>query len=61
MRELKKLNTFENLGIYFNVEYFCNGKLISEDLIPNGQNILVDKQNVEEYVYKRYFNILLSK
>ena len=53
MRELKKLKDFENLGIFFNVEYLRNEKLVSEDLIPNGSNIQVDSKNLDQYISKR--------
>ena len=53
MKELKKLKDFEDLGIYFNVEYLRNGKLVSEDLIPNGSNIQIDSKNIDQYISKR--------
>ncbi len=53
MKELKKMERLDDLGIFFNIEYVVNGKLVSEDLIPGGSLIPVDKQNIDEYIFKR--------
>lgn len=50
---MKKIEKLDDLGIYFNVEYILNGKLVSEDLIPNGSSIHVSKENLDEYIKKR--------
>ena len=50
---MKKIEKLDDLGIYFNVEYILNGKLVSEDLIPNGSTIHVAKDNLDEYIKKR--------
>lgn len=51
---MKKFEKLDDLGIYFNLEYILNGKLVSEDLIPNGSSIHVSKENLNEYIQKRY-------
>lgn len=50
---MRKIEKLDDLGIYFNVEYILNGKLVSEDLVPNGSNIHVSKDNLDEYINKR--------
>ncbi len=50
---MKKIENLEDLGIYFNIEYILNGKLASEDLIPNGRSIHVTKENLDNYIIKR--------
>ena len=50
---MKKIENLDDLGIYFNIEYILNGKLVSEDLIPNGNTIHVSKDNLENYILKR--------
>jgi len=50
---MKKIAKLDDLGIYFNIEYILNGKLVSEDLIPNGSQIHVTKENLDQYIAKR--------
>jgi hypothetical protein len=61
LNNLKKLKEEEGDtdNIAFCELYFCNdykddkGNLITKDLIPNGQNILVTKKNLDFYIEKR--------
>lgn len=39
------------------MDFYKNGKLISEELTPNGSTIKVNKDNLEEYVTKMVENI----
>lgn len=50
---MKKIQNLDDLGIFFNIEYILNGKLVSEDLIPNGSSIHVNKENLDDYIIKR--------
>ncbi len=50
---MKKIDKLDDLGIYFSIEYILNGKLVSEDLIPNGSRIHISKENLDEYIKKR--------
>jgi len=58
---MKKFEKLDDLEIYFNVEYILNGKLVSEDLIPNGSTIHVSKENLNEYIKKRYIILEINK
>jgi hypothetical protein len=42
-----------DLDVYFVVQYDLNGKLVSDELIPDGSNILVTNNNFNEYIKKR--------
>jgi hypothetical protein len=54
---LSKLKAYkeslEDFEIYFCVEYECGGKIVSEELVPNGSNIKVTQHNLDDYITKR--------
>ena len=59
LEKIKNMENVEDLEIYFNIEYVDNkGKLISEDLITNGSNIKVTKNNLDYYIETRINNII---
>jgi hypothetical protein len=43
-------NDAEDLDIRFSVDEIVNNESVEYELIPNGANILVTKDNAEEYV-----------
>ena len=53
MKQLETTDDLENLGIYFIIDSEKNSKIVSEELIENGCNILLNKNNFPLYVSKR--------
>ena len=52
--ELKKNgDDLLSLELYFSIQYYENKKLITDELIQNGNNILVTSDNLDEYIEKR--------
>ncbi len=48
-----KLDRVDDLGLYFVVQYENDGKIVSDELVPDGNNILVTKTNLNDYIMKR--------
>jgi hypothetical protein len=48
------------MGLYFVVQYNLEDKLVSDELIPDGSNILVTNNNIDEYILKRIDHIQLK-
>ncbi len=53
-----KLDNVEDLELYFSVEFELLGKIVQDELIPNGSNIRVTNKNLHEYIKKRLNNSL---
>ncbi len=59
MNNLKtSVDCIEDLEIYFNVEYFIENELNTDELIIGGSKIKVTKYNLDEYINKRIEYIL---
>jgi hypothetical protein len=54
LKELKKVNKVNELGLYFVVQYESKGELLTDELIMNGNNVLVSNQNLDNYIERRY-------
>ena len=51
---MKRNPDVENLSLFYVVQYKdSDGELISDELIPDGANVLVKKENLEDYIEKR--------
>ena len=51
---MKRNPDLENLSLYYVVQYKdSDGELVSDELIPDGANVLVKKENLEDYIEKR--------
>jgi hypothetical protein len=50
---LKKVERVEDLGLYFVVQYKIDDKLVSDELIENGSEILVMSSTLDNYIQKR--------
>lgn len=53
MRKLEKVN---ELGLYFAVQYESKGEILTDELILNGNNVLVTNGNMDHYIERRYVN-----
>jgi hypothetical protein len=53
MKELLKIDRVEDLELYFVVQYEHFGKMVHDELIPNGSNVQVTQDNLDEYIIKR--------
>ena len=59
LEKMKEMENIEDLEIFFNIEYKdSKGQIISEDLITNGKNIKVKKQNIDFYIEQRINNMI---
>jgi len=41
--------------LYFIIQHECNGKLVTEELIDEGENKQVTKDNLNDYIKARFF------
>jgi hypothetical protein len=48
----------ESLEIYFIIQYEKDGTLLTDELIPDGNNIKLTSENLEDYILKMYFIVL---
>jgi len=53
LKEIENFHDIEDLGLYFIVNYEKKGKIYTEELKENGNNIAVTKNNFREYIDKR--------
>jgi len=51
--ELQRRQGIEEFGMYFVVNYEIDGEIYSDDLIPDGSNIIVNNNNLDLYINKR--------
>ena len=59
LEKMKEMENIDDLEIFFNIEYKdSKGEIISEDLITNGKNIKVKKQNIDFYIEQRINNMI---
>jgi len=51
---MKRNPDVESLSLFYVVQYKdSDGELVSDELIPDGANVLVKKENLEDYIEKR--------
>lgn len=48
------MENLDDLGLFFEVQYKFEESLQTDELISNGSNIPVTKDNLNEYITKRY-------
>ena len=53
MKSLLKIETVNDLGLYFSIQYESAGKLVEDELIPNGRDVAVTDDNLDEFIIKR--------
>jgi hypothetical protein len=54
LKELRRSKNVESLCLYYCIQYKDeDGDIISDELIPGGENILVKNDDVEDYIEKR--------
>jgi hypothetical protein len=47
------MDKLDDLGLYFLVQTYIEGKMITDELIADGGNVLVTKSNFEDFIRKR--------
>ena len=54
LKELRRTKNVESLCLSYCIQYKDeDGDIISDELIPGGENILVKNEDVEDYIEKR--------
>jgi hypothetical protein len=48
----KERDNLDSLEIYFIVQYEKDGKLMTDELVPDGSNIKVTAENLDDYITK---------
>jgi len=58
LEELMKLESLEDIGLYFVVNYEKDNVIYTEELIKDGGNIQVTKDNLNQYIEKRIEHLI---
>ena len=60
LKELSKLERISELGLYFSIQDEVDGVLVTEELIPGGNNELVTNLNYDLFIQKRIEHLILK-